>query len=650
MLKTFRSNLKTLAPILWIVIIVFVLAIFYDFGTIATSQGAAGDSAATAGPHRVTMNEFRNAYAQVERQYRQLYGEQFQPELLRRMGLPLQVLNDLVGQKILVAEARRMGLEATDEEVREEILEYPVFKDETGRFVGRERYQETLRRMRLDPSTFERDVRDSIVLQKLQQALAANVFVSDQDVERAYREQVERARVRWLRLPRAQVGTVEVTPLELSTYYQQNQNRFRLPQQRQVAYLLVDPNQMLERAAPSEEEVKRYYDDHPEEFTREEEVHARHILVMVDDDTSEGAAKQKIDAARRRLEAGEEFAKVAAEVSEDASNKDRGGDLGYFGRGRMVKPFEEAAFSAVEKALVGPVRTDFGWHLLEVLDRRPGGRTPLPEAALAIRSRLAAQKVQDLARARAEELRAELAAKDPDSPDDVQALAAGDAAVTYHATGPFAPTDPVTGLGRDPGFTGAAFQLPEHGVSAPIQVASGWAVIWLQQIHEPRTPPLAEVEPRVRGALMAEKQAELARQRLAAARQEIDRGGSLDEVAAGLGLAVQETEEFGREGSVPGLGYNPALARAALGMQVGQVGGPIDDPQGPVLFQVTERTAWNPQEFEEAKAETRERLEQEQVGRLIKAVVEQRQRDLGLSYNPELLEMLGLSGQPAQTS
>lgn len=650
MLKTFRNNLKTLSPILWVVIAVFVLAIFYDFGTQTTAGGGSSDAAATAGPHRVTMNEFRTAYTNTERQYRQMYGQQFQPEMLRRMGLPLQVLNDLMGQKILLAEARGMGLEASDREVRDAILEFPLFKDETGRFIGEERYQETLRRMRLDPTAFERDVRDSIVLDKLQKALQANVFVSDGDVERAYRDEVERAKVRFVRLSRAGVGDVAVTPQEVAAYYQRHQNRFRLPEQRQAAYLLVEPFKMMQQATPSAQEVQSYYDEHADQFTREEEVHARHVLVMVDDDTPEDAAKVKIDAARRRLEAGEDFAKVAAEVSEDTSNKDRGGDLGFFARGRMVKPFEDAAFLASPNVLMGPIRTDFGWHLLEVLEKRAGGKTPLAETRPAIEARLAAEKVQELARAKAEQLGQQLRAKEPDSPADVQALVAGDPAVIFGVTTPFAPTDPVSGLGRVPAFTTAAFSLPEDGVSQPVQLPNGWSVLWLQKVHAPRVPALSEIAERVRQTLVAEKQGEVARARLEGAKQQLGQGKTLDQVAAELGLAAQESGEFGRDGSISGLGHNPELARQALAMSVGQVGGPIVDPQGTVLYQVTERKAWNPQEFRKARTETRERLEREQVGRLVKSIIEERQRELGLSYNPELLELLGVTGEASQTS
>lgn len=649
MLKTFRANLKVLSPVLWIVIAVFVLAIFYDFGSITTSAGAGGDNAATAGPHRVTMNEFRSAYANTERQYREMLGERFDPEMMRNMGLPLKVLNDLVGQKILLAEARDLGLAATDEEVRKAILDLGAFQDETGRFVGEERYAETLRRMRMDPATFEQDIRDSIVLEKLQKTLEANLFVSDKEVERAYRAEVEKAKIRFVRLPPGMAGDVPVAPQELQAYFESNKDRFRLPEQRQLSYLLVDYVKFAERVKPTDQEIRRYYDEHPDEYAHEEEVRARHILVMADDDTPDAAARAKVEDARRRIEGGEPFADVAAEVSEDASNKDRGGDLGFFGRGRMVKEFEDAAFGAAPGALVGPVRTDFGYHLLEVQEKRPAGKTPLAEARPGVEVRLKAEKAQELARAKAEELARQLRDKQPKRPEDVQALVAGDPAIRFGATPPIGPQDAIPELGRVPSLNTAAFGLEEGGVSEPVQAPGGWAVVWVQDVVESRLPVLPDVEPQVRAALVAEKQQEAARQRLAEAKQQVAQGKTFPDVAAALGRPVEESGEFGSDGVISGLGNNPELAKAAMGMKVGQVGGPVVDSTGAILFQVVERKRWDPAEFAKAKAATRERLERDQVGRLMEALIEQRRRDLDLRYNPDLLEALGITAE-AQAS
>lgn len=649
MLKTFRANLKVLSPILWIVIAVFVLAIFYDFGSISTTAADGGDNAATAGPHRVTMDEFRSAYANRERQYREMLGERFDPEMMRNMGLPLQVLNDLVGQKILLAEARELGLAATDAEVRKAILDIGAFQDETGAFVGEERYAEMLRRMRMDPATFERDIRDSIVLEKLQKTLEANVYIGDKDVERAYRDEVEKAKVRYVRVQRGMEGELPVTPQELQAYFESNKDRFRLPEQRQIAYLLVDAAKLAERAKPSEQEVRGYYDEHADEYAHEEEVRARHILVMADDDTPDAAARAKVEAARRRIEAGEPFAKVAAEVSEDASNKDRGGDLGFFGRDRMVKEFADAAFGAAPGTLVGPVKTEFGYHLLEVQDKRTAGKTPLAEVRPLIEARLSAEKVQEQARARAEGLARQLREKGPKRPEDVQALVAGDPAVRFGTAPPIGPQDPVPGLGRAPALNTAAFAVEEGGVSEAVQVPGGWAVVWVQDVVDSRVPALAEAEPQVRAALLTEKQKEAARQRLAQAKQQIARGKTFPEVAAELGVSVEESGEFGRDGVITGLGTSPELAKAALEMQVGQVGGPVADANGAILFQVVERKRWDPAEFAKAKAATRERLERDQVGRLMQALIEQRRRDLDLRYNQDLLEALGITAE-AQAS
>ena len=187
MLKVFRDNLKYLSWILWLVVIVFVFFIWADFGTGFGGPNASGPNvAAYVGDDQVTVDQFERHYRNLEGMYRQVYGERFTPELARQMGLPLQALNQAVSQRILLEEARNMGLAATDEEVRDRILQDPSFKDEQGRFIGEERYRELLRGARYgSPAKFEAEIREQITVQKLMDILEANLYVSDKEVEQA---------------------------------------------------------------------------------------------------------------------------------------------------------------------------------------------------------------------------------------------------------------------------------------------------------------------------------------------------------------------------------------------------------------------------------------------------------------------------------
>lgn len=649
MLKVFRDNLKYLSWILWLVVALFIGYIFTDFGggLGRRGSGATGDNvAASVGKQTVTMEEFERHYKRLEGLYRQIYGEQFTAEAARQMGLPLQALNQAVSQKILLEEARRMGLAATDEEVRDRVLQEPAFKDAQGRFVGEERYAEILRGARYpSAAAFEAELRDEILVQKLMDIMEANLFVSDQEVEKAYRDQVERARIRYVQLPRARFAAAAmVADPEVKDYFEKHKNEYRLPEQREAAYLLIDQNQLSTAAKVDDKALRDYYQQHQDEFTQPEQVHARHILV----DTkgrSDAEAQAKIAAAKARLAKGEAFAAVAREVSDEPAAKTSGGDLGYFGRGQMVKEFDDAVFGAQTGALIGPVKTQFGYHLIEVLEKKPAGTQPFEQVREMIRQRLTSEQTAQAAESRAKALAKKVADAKPKSADALKALASPAEGATFGETGPFGKNQPINGLGYAPAFANAAFALQKGGVSEAVQTPAGWTVLYLKDVKAPRLPELKDVEPQVRNALVRQKQQDQALQQL---RQAKASGQTLDQIAAGMGLEIKESSEFGAQGAIPGIGANPELAKAALALNTGQMGEPVSDAQGALLFEVKERKSWDPIQFAAAREQTRDSLRRQKLNDLQSALLEQRRREMDVTFNPQLLEQFGINanGQP----
>jgi peptidyl-prolyl cis-trans isomerase D len=643
MLKVFRDNLKNLAWILWVIIALFVLALAADFGASARLRGGRG-TAATVGSDTVSIAEFQNQYRQIENLYRQAYGDQLTPELEKQMRLPLQALDRAVNQKILLAEARRLGLTVSDTELRDRILKEPAFQDEQGRFVGEERYRQVLAQNQLTPATFEDEMRQDLLLGKLTDALAANLYVSEDEVQRAYRDQVERSKIRYLQLPRASfAGEIRISPADLTAYFDAHRQELRLPEQREAAYLLVDPSRLADQVQPTDAELQRYYDSHRDEFKQEEEVRARHILVMVNDKRSDEQARQRIEEAKKRIEGGADFAAVAREYSEDPASKGNGGDLGWFGRNRMVKEFEDAAFGAEPGKLVGPVKSSLGYHLLEVTGKRPAGVRPFAEVKEQIRARLSAEKARQLAESKAKELAGRLAGNKPRSAADLQALAQQSPGVTFAESGRFGAQDPVPGLGPSPAFSTTAFALKKGDVSQAVQVPQGWVILYLKDVYPARMPQMADVEPRVRAAVARQKMQQETMRRLAEARSQMAQGKTLDQVAAELGAEVKETAELGGQGAIPGLGNNPELVKAALSLQTGQVGGPIADAQGAILFQVTDHKGWDPKQYAANREQTRATLVQDKLGRLEAALIAQRRRELNVTYDRQLLEQFGIN-------
>lgn len=638
MLKVFRDNLKNLAWILWVIIAIFVLAIAADFGAKSQGRGRA-DTVAKVGSETVTQEEFKRAFEHMTEMYRQIYGGQLPPGLDKQ--LYQQTLSQMVVQKTLLLEARRLGLSVTDAELRDRILAIPDFKDEQGRFKGEAAYTSLLQSNHIAVADFEAQLRDELLMKKLNDALAANLYVSEDEIQHAYRDQVERAKIRYIQVPRVRFSLqTSASPAEVAAYYQAHKQEFSLPEQRDIAYLLVNGYQLADQVKVTDQDLQSYYDAHKAEYSQEEQVKARHILVMVNDQRNDAQAQARVAEARAKLAGGADFAAVAREYSDDTASKDKGGDLGYFGRNKMVKEFEDAAFSAQPGKLVGPVKSSFGYHLIEVTDKRPAGQQPFDAVKEQLRARLTAERSRDLADSKAKDLANRLSAKKPADASALKTLAAQNPGVTF-AEAKVGAADPVPGVGM--GLSTPAFALKKGEVSQAIQLPQGWGIVYVKDVIPAHAPELKEVEQKVRTAVINHKLQQMTMQALEDAKRQLAQGKTLDQVATELGLQARETPEFGGQAAVPGIGYNPELTRAVMALQTGQVGGPIADAQGGLLFQVTDRKGWDPKQYAANREQIRSTLLQQKVGNVEGALVQQRERELKVSYDQRFLEEHGIA-------
>lgn len=648
MLRVFRDNLKYLKWVLWLVVLVFVGFAFLDFGSIdLTSQGGGSiNAAATVGDEEVPYKQFEQAYRQLEGQYRDAYGEQFTRELADQLGLPMQVLNQLVNERILLSEAERMGLAVTDAELRESILGLPVFQQD-GQFIGQGAYNDFLRRRGLRPEDFETSQREAILNQKLQSALAQTVYVGPYEIEADYRRQAETATVRLVRLPASKFAAeVTVDDEALTAFFETRKEDFRLPERRVIDYLVVDPAGLRDAVQIEADAVRSYYDGHQEDYTAQEQVKARHILLRTNAERAIDAARAELDAIKARIEGGEDFAELAAEVSDDPGSKVKGGDLGFFARGAMVKPFEDAAFGADLGDLVGPVESSFGVHLIQVQARRPGGVQPFEEVEEAIRARLVGEAAAESARIKAGELTARLA-KDLPTTEGLSALAGSEAGTSAVVTEPFGRDDNVPGIGRGTEFTTQAFELAVGGVSEPVQVARGWAMLVLREIQQPRLAELDDVRSKATAAYRSQRQLELAEARAAEAQAGLARGRSLDDVAGELGVTVETPAPFGVDGAVGSLGQATEIARQALSLDEGSMSAPVVRDNEVVFFEVTERTRFDSVKFAGEKDAVRRRLEGQRMNEVLGGIISRRRDELGVTFDPRIFELFGQNQQGA---
>jgi peptidyl-prolyl cis-trans isomerase D len=646
MLKVLRENVKYLSWILWVIIALFVLFIFADFGAGLGSGGGRTDPmswAAKVGGDTISRTEYQRSYRIMENQYRRQLADQYTPELAKQLQLPMRALDKAITDRILLREAERIGLKVSDAEVSDAIMAEGAFHDDQGRFVGQEQYAQLLQANGYTVASFESEIRQDLLKQKLASALRADLYVSDAEIEKTYRDQVERAKIRYIEVPRSRFGEIAVPQSEVAAYFQEHRQEYKLPEQRDGAYLLVEGSRLLDQVKLTDADLQAYYQSHQDEWKQDEQVRASHILLLVNDKRTDAQAHQQMEEIKKRIDNGEDFGVVAGKVSEDPGSKANAGDLGFFGRGRMVKEFENAAFSATPGRLIGPIKTPFGYHLLKVTGRRAAGVQPFAEVREQIRARLGFEKARQLAEAKAKELARRLAADKPKSAVALQALAKDNPGVTFTATGRFSQQDPVPGLGLVQQFNAAVFSAKPGDVTSAIEIPRGWAVAYVQAAYPPHLAELSEVEPKVRLALLTRKQQEKAVEVLNQARQETQHGKTFDQVAAELAVPVKDTPEFGGTGPIPGIGPSPQLTKLALSLPTGQVGGPVADSRGAVLFLVADRKSWEPAKFAAAKEQTRQSLQQQKLSSILGALLERRRRELGVDYNRKLLESLGVS-------
>jgi peptidyl-prolyl cis-trans isomerase D len=344
----------------------------------------------------------------------------------------------LIRQAILAQEAQRLGLNASLGEERAAVKAIPGLTDDGGE-VDRETYERFYLYEYGSEDAFRRVLRDDLLAAKMQRLLLASAFVSDAEARDATLYAGQEIRLAYV--------AFEENPDEAAE--------------------TVTDEDVTTILSTSAERVKALYEERRDQFVQDEAVQARHILIQVAPDATEGEvaeAETRAAAARTRVEGGEEFAVVAEEISDDPGSKQRGGDLGYFSRGQMTPPFEEAAFAAVPGELVGPIRSDFGFHVILVEARREAGEQTLEQVQADLARELLAQDRAGAAlRVRAETLR------DAQNESGSLEQAARDEGLTLERTSWVSrrPDGFVPGIGASLALQDAAFALTAEAPSSP---------------------------------------------------------------------------------------------------------------------------------------------------------------------------------------
>jgi peptidyl-prolyl cis-trans isomerase D len=640
MLKVMRDSFHHLKWILIAVVVAFVFGfVFIDMGLGGSTTGAPDEQtfAARVNGETISYNDYFRQMKRLEEMYKQAYGQQFTPEMAEQMGLSKRVLDNLIDERLLAQEGRRLNLEATSEEVRRKLLEVPQFT-ENGKFIGMELYTRWVTsRGYASTADFEAELGREISLQKMESALQNSVVVSPKAAELEYRRSNENAKIRYVLLNAAsQMGNVTVTPAEVEAHYRANQGRYAHGEQRQIRYLMAEYAKIRTLVKPTDEELRKRYDASLQSYRSPAAARVQHILVKVDPGAApevDAAARTKAESIVQQIRSGADFAGLARANSDDPSSAGSGGDMGFVAMGQTVPAFESAIFSLPLNTVSDPIRTpEFGYHIVKILDRRGETVRSFDEVKGGLAAQVANDMAKDVARAELNRINAAIKQKKPGNADEFVAFA--NDKVTSSDSGWFGKSDAIGTIGSHEPLSQWAFASKEGDITdVPMGTPKGIVIAYMVATRPAGVASLDEVREKVTQDAKMQKAREAARTMLASL---MAGATTIDAIAAKAGAAPQEAS-VARQGAIAGLnGDTTELVNVTMSANVNDLKGPVVVGDGAVAFQVVEQKKVTAEEVVQNRATFADQLRGQQARSLRAALLERLRKASKIEVNDQI--------------
>jgi len=380
------------------IVLALIILPFAFWGVDSYQKSGGTEEIATVNGSKITQPELENGLRQQQDRLRQMLGANFDPAMFDKPEMKQAVLDNLISQRLLVDAAKAAGLQISDEQIAQVIANIEAFQD-GGKF-DKKRYESVLATQQMSPPMFEARVRDDLASQQLRDAYLQNGYASNTSTDKiiALNEQQRVVSIVPLSF-QAQLAQVKIEDADLKKYYEQNQKEFQLPEQAKVEYVNFSLTSLMAKIEVTAEDARKYYDEHQAEFGAAEERQASHILILA----AATAPQAEQDAARAKAQqlllevkkAPAKFTELAKQNSQDPGSATNGGDLGFFARGMMVKPFDDAVFALKVGEISDVVKSDFGYHIIKLAAIKPSRAKPLAEVRDEISIKLRQQKAAD---------------------------------------------------------------------------------------------------------------------------------------------------------------------------------------------------------------------------------------------------------------
>jgi peptidyl-prolyl cis-trans isomerase D len=586
---------------------------------------------ASVGGHEIHREEIARL---VQAQARGNQIPEFYLPILRQ-----QALGELIRRAEYQYESERMGLKVSDQEFREELQYGPSGQTffPGGKWIGAEQYKALLSQNDYTVEGFEREFRVGLMQRKLINMIAANATVPDSEVEQAYKDENTKVKIQYAILKLDDITkTIKPTDTELKAFYDANLARYTnsIPEKRQIKYFLISEKSIADKVTVDPGEIQRAYSANQESYRVPARVKVRHILIETPKPGPDGKVDQKaVDGARakamdvlKQAKATSDWTELAKKYSGDPGSKDKGGELGWLGKGQTVAEFDKVAFAQNKGQISDPVQTSFGFHIIQTEDKEDAHLKPLAELKPALEQALKQDKIKT-----------ELAKASADAEATAQKQGLEKAASKYGAqvveSNPIGRTDALPGIGPQPPLMDAVFAATDKSGPQATQTPQATVVFEVTKIVPPRTPSFEEIKDRVANEFKSQRAAAVLSTKT---REMADRAHAehdLAKAAKEAGATLKTSELVSRTQPVPDIGSMSGPANVAFTLKQGEISGPLNLGASQAALQVVERQepSLSGPEFDKQRDQLRERLSAQKR----QLIVKQFESDLGARLEKE---------------
>jgi peptidyl-prolyl cis-trans isomerase D len=653
MIRFMQTSATFKKYVLTSILVVICIAMAWYLVPTFTGQGLGNNSnnpvlASVAGSEITTAAVRKEAIRIIEQQYP---SARAQASILMPM-VAKQASELLINQRILIAEARRMGFKATPDDIRQELQhgELGATFFPGGKFVGMEAYENLLANHDLTRDEFEQSIADNILIRKLQAAVNGGVAVTDADVRKEFEKRNTKVKFDYAVIKKDDIlKTLHPTEPELQAFYERNKQNYvnSIPEKRQLKYVVLDNARMLAQTIVTQQQLEDYYSQHRDEFRIPEQVTVRQIVINKPLPGSDGKIDQKaLDAARakaddvaKQLKAGANFADLAKKYSDDAT-KEQGGLVG------SVRPdvFPDAAVkTAVTSTPRGQtsdvISAGYAFVIIHVDDRQEARVKPLAEVKDQIEPLIKQQNAAQEGQRAAEQLLSQARA----SGSSLEKAAASKG-LQVTSTDFVTSRDALPGIGADPQFMNMAFAKEKNEPPDLASVHAGFVIYQVTDVKPPATPTFAEIRDRLENEFKNERAAQLLNQKTQELADQAKAKNDLRKAAKEAGAQVKTSEFVAPDGQVPDIGSMSGQAAVAFTLKPGEISGPINSGSAGAVLSLLERQAPTDQDFAAKKDQIREGLIQEKqaemFGLFLSNLRDQMQKAGKLIVNQAQLETL----------